>query len=170
MLAGDTRKRNYTNDADPESQLWRSQKALGFNCLNPPENQFPFRKAEPTVYRNFLPDKNFLDANCTWGLRLELFFPSCWNGKDLNPEDHKSHVAYPAQINDGECPKGFKTRIPTLLYETIWDTAAFNGTAGQFVLGNGDPTGMSAPTTQLPTFMLTCHRVRLSRRLHDRLG
>ena len=29
-------------------------------------------------------------------LRLDVFFPSCWNGVDLDSTDHASHVAYPA--------------------------------------------------------------------------
>ncbi|MCJ8191094.1 DUF1996 domain-containing protein [Sphingomicrobium aestuariivivum] len=28
-------------------------------------------------------------------LRFDLFFPSCWNGTDLDSADHKSHLAYP---------------------------------------------------------------------------
>ena len=32
-------------------------------------------------------------------LRMDIFFPNCWNGVDLDSEDHKSHMAYP--INDG---------------------------------------------------------------------
>lgn len=32
-------------------------------------------------------------------LRMDIFFPSCWNGTDLDSSDHKSHMAYP--INNG---------------------------------------------------------------------
>lgn len=32
-------------------------------------------------------------------LRMDIFFPSCWNGIDLDSQDHKSHMAYP--INQG---------------------------------------------------------------------
>jgi hypothetical protein len=32
-------------------------------------------------------------------VRLDIFFPSCWNGVDLDSADHKSHMAYP--INSG---------------------------------------------------------------------
>ncbi|QSX31984.1 DUF1996 domain-containing protein [Shewanella cyperi] len=32
-------------------------------------------------------------------LRMDIFFPSCWNGVDLDSYDHKSHLAYP--INTG---------------------------------------------------------------------
>ena len=28
-------------------------------------------------------------------VRLDIFFPSCWNGVDLDSDDHKSHMAYP---------------------------------------------------------------------------
>lgn len=26
-------------------------------------------------------------------MRAQTFFPSCWNGKDLDSEDHKGHVS-----------------------------------------------------------------------------
>ena len=32
-------------------------------------------------------------------LRMDIFFPSCWNGTDLDSFDHKSHLAYP--VNNG---------------------------------------------------------------------
>jgi len=32
-------------------------------------------------------------------LRMDIFFPSCWNGVDLDSADHKSHMAYP--VNNG---------------------------------------------------------------------
>ncbi|KAK7510427.1 hypothetical protein IWZ03DRAFT_77820 [Phyllosticta citriasiana] len=146
MLAGDPLQRNFTGLAVPDpAKPWTGKdvtqsalrlKALGFNCLhysvNPPEG---------TLYRHFLPDKDFLDENCSDGLRLELMFPSCWNGKDLDSDDHKSHVAYPDQVITGDCPSGYETRLVSLLYEVIWNTQAFKGVDGQFVLSNGDPTG-----------------------------
>lgn len=50
-------------------------------------------------------------------------------------------MAYPSEVMTGDCPSGFPIRLPSLFYETIWNTAAFIGQAGQFVLANGDPTG-----------------------------
>ncbi|WP_448566130.1 DUF1996 domain-containing protein [Thalassotalea ganghwensis] len=32
-------------------------------------------------------------------VRMDIFFPSCWNGVDLDSSDHKSHMAYP--VNNG---------------------------------------------------------------------
>ncbi|KAI1843964.1 hypothetical protein JX266_009830 [Neoarthrinium moseri] len=149
MIAGDTNRRNYTlgdvSQPDPGQSSWESlgqttqdaleQRALGFNCLNYNKD------AEASLYRHFMPDKAYLDANCPDGLRLELAFPSCWNGKDLDSTNHRSHMAYPDLVQDGACPEGFETRLVTLFYETIWNTAAFASSDGYFVMANGDPTG-----------------------------
>lgn len=54
-------------------------------------------------------------------VRLDIFFPSCWNGTDLDSLDHKSHMSYP--INDGgplgtHCPDSHPVAIvrPTYHY------------------------------------------------------
>ena len=146
MLAGDTLQRNFTlSFPDREKSTWTSHpeettqknlalKALGFNCLN------YGRQPEASMYRHFMPDKEYLDENCPDGIRAELFFPSCWNGETDSP-NHQDHVAYPDLVNGGSCPKGFERRLPSLFYETIWDTNKFKGKKGQFVWSNGDPTG-----------------------------
>lgn len=145
MLAGDTNLRNFSLPVpDPPKSTWSEddstqfalgQKALGFNCLNYQG------AAEGFLARHTLPDKKFMDQHCTNGLRLEIAFPSCWNGKDLDSKDHRSHVAYPNLVEDGTCPEGFKTRLVTLFYETIWEVADFKDDDGYFALANGDPTG-----------------------------
>jgi hypothetical protein len=146
MIAGDTNQRNFTYPVPdlPKSswtgeyatQAFLRQAAIGFNCLN-----YDINPPEGTLYRHFLPDKAYLDANCKDGVRFELMFPSCWNGVDATSHDKKSHVAYPSQVMTGDCPEGFPERLPSLLYETIWDTNAFKGQAGHFMIANGDPTG-----------------------------
>lgn len=147
MIAGDTNQRNFSYPVpDIQKSLWNvapyntqsflRQAAVGFNCLNYAITP------EGSLYRHFLPDKAYLDAHCTDGVRLELMFPSCWNGVDITSHDKKSHVAYPSQVMTGECPTGFHERLPSLFYETIWNTNAFAGQAGTFMLANGDPTGM----------------------------
>lgn len=32
-------------------------------------------------------------------VRMDIFFPSCWNGVDLDSSNHKSHMAYPLDSN-----------------------------------------------------------------------
>ncbi|KAK3351434.1 hypothetical protein B0H65DRAFT_117959 [Neurospora tetraspora] len=149
MIAGDTNRRNYTvgnvQDADPQKSDWASlgqtsqtdltQRAIGFNCLN------YGKQPEGTLYRHYMPDKDYLDANCADGIRAEMMFPSCWNGKDLDSDNHRSHLAYPDLVMSGNCPKGFETKVPSLMYETIWATNNFIGQPGQFVWANGDIQG-----------------------------
>ena len=147
MITGDVNRRNFSLEVpDPPKSNWQGvdleqpsleQKAVGFNCLNYNVNP------EPSLYRHTLPDKSYMDANCLSGMRLEMMFPSCWNGKDVDSANHKDHVAFPDQVMTGSCPEGFETRLPSLFYETIYDTYAFKDKAGQFVLSTGDPVGTS---------------------------
>jgi hypothetical protein len=56
-------------------------------------------------------------------LRLDLFFPSCWDGKNLDSSDHQSHMAYPlaaaqAGSNRGQlvCPTSHPVALPRVSY------------------------------------------------------
>lgn len=151
MLAGSTERRAYTmgdpTQPDPPTYDWATmgqttqsdlaERALGFNCLNYGGD------AEASLFRHYLPTKDYLEANCKDGIRLEIMFPSCWDGKNLDSLDHKSHMAYPDLVGDGNCPKTHPVRLVTLFYEVIWATKSdrFTGRPGQFVISNGDPTG-----------------------------
>ncbi|CAM1508016.1 Fc.00g048640.m01.CDS01 [Cosmosporella sp. VM-42] len=150
MISGTNSRRTYTagdpSKPDPEKSLWASldevgqdtlaQRALGFNCLNYD------RDPEGTLYRHYMPDKQYLDANCKDGLRFEIMFPSCWKGGDaVDSDNHKDHVAFPDLVMTGTCPEDYPVRLPSLMYEVIWNTAAFSDRNGQFVLANGDTTG-----------------------------
>ena len=146
-----------------ESQASLAQRALGFNCMNYFQGVTP----EPTLARHSFPDKSFLDAHCSDGLRLELMFPSCWNGQNDSP-DHKSHVAFPDSVMSGNCPEGYDRRLPSLMYETIVATDHFKGKNGKFVLANGDPTG---GFSMLPSKSMTNGtRLWLPRRFYCRMG
>lgn len=151
MIAGDTHRRNYTvgdssyEDPDPAKSLWfllgqttqadLAQRALGFNCLD------YSKTAEGSLYRHFLPSKDYIDAYCPDGIRFELMFPSCWDGVNLDSDDHKSHVAYPNLVIDGTCPDEFPVRLPGLFYETIYDMGAYGDRDGFFAMTNADPLG-----------------------------
>lgn len=130
--------RTNPNSAGPwpnESQEQLAERAIGFNCLNYKATP------EPSRGRHSLPSKDWLDAHCPDGLRLELLFPSCWNGELDGGKEHNTHVAFPTTLMGGDCPKGYDRRLPILFYETIVAIQDFKGKAGQFVLANGDPTG-----------------------------
>lgn len=173
MLAGSRNLRNFTGPVpdtpwytwtgNQSTQFALGQKAVGFNCLNYQTTP------EPSLYRHFMPPKDYIDANCANGVRAELMLPSCWNGIDLDSPDHKSHVAYPQYIQSGVCPDGFPYKMPGLFFETIWNTWAFKGVDGEFVWSHGDPTGESAEIwiTWTP---LILPRIRISWRLYDGVG
>ena len=94
---------------------------------------------------------------------------SCWDGKNLDSPDHKvdltvhaflnltsklqSHMAFaegPVNPNlgiiahNGTCPASHPVRVPTILYETYWNTTVFKDMwpadgSQPFVLSMGDP-------------------------------
>jgi hypothetical protein len=174
MIAGNTNQRNFTypvpdiqkslwNVAPYNTQAFLEQAAIGFNCLD------YSKTPEGSLYRHFLPDKAYLDANCVDGVRFELMFPSCWDGVNPTSADQKSHVAYPSEVMTGDCPKGFPIRLPSLFYETIWNTYEFIGQSGQFVISNGDPTGSCSPPFPSTIANQPC-RLWIPWRLYDGLG
>jgi hypothetical protein len=124
MLAGDASLRNYTNTS-------LAQQAISYACLGLPIG------GPETPY--------FPKQNCPWGIRSQVFFPSCWDGVNLDSPDHKSHMAYPSLMNNGVCPSSHPYRFLSLFYEVIWNTNDFKdqwyGDEQPFVWAMGDQTG-----------------------------
>ncbi|KAL1858878.1 hypothetical protein VTK73DRAFT_7748 [Phialemonium thermophilum] len=88
---------------------------------------------------------------CGGGWRVTITFPSCWDGKNTDSPDHKSHVAYPATgtfESGGACPATHPVKIPQVMYETMYDSRAFNDKSlwpengeNPFYWSMGDNTG-----------------------------
>ncbi|TPX11108.1 uncharacterized protein E0L32_007969 [Thyridium curvatum] len=88
---------------------------------------------------------------CGGGIRSTITFPTCWDGKNVDSPDHKSHVAYPSTgtfESTGECPPTHPVRLPQVMYEVMWDTTPFNDPdlwpedgSQPFVYSMGDATG-----------------------------
>jgi hypothetical protein len=91
---------------------------------------------------------------CPGGIRSNILFKTCWDGKNLDTPNHMDHVAYPTTgpanflANPGACPASHPVRIPQLMYEVVWDTTQFNDKAlwpkdgsQPFYLSMGDNTG-----------------------------
>jgi hypothetical protein len=47
--------------------------------------------------------------------------PQCWNGKDLDSEDHKSHMSYPV---NGGCPSSHPVAIPEITFNIYYEVPA----------------------------------------------
>jgi hypothetical protein len=85
------------------------------------------------------PSKDFV--NCPAGTMLESYldFPQCWNGRDLDSADHKSHMAYPV---NGDCPSTHPVPVPklrqVLRYPVTGDPARFRLASGAGFTMHGD--------------------------------
>jgi len=75
-------------------------------------------------------------------MRAEVYFPSCWDGVNLDSPDHKSHVAYPAigDFNGGVCPESHPVALISIFFEFFYDTSPYTD-IDKFAFANGDPTG-----------------------------
>ncbi|MYU48029.1 DUF1996 domain-containing protein, partial [Streptomyces sp. SID7803] len=72
-------------------------------------------------------------VNCPAGAMLESYldFPQCWNGRDLDSADHKSHMSYPV---NGECPSTHPVPVPKLRQVLRYPV---NGDPSRFRLASG---------------------------------
>lgn len=91
-------------------------------------------------------DINFPDINmCQDGIRLQVFFPQCWDGVNLDSPDHTSHMAYPVDTYDGgHCPESHPVHTVAIFYEQVVPVSNFNYWGqGAYVISTGDPTGLT---------------------------
>ncbi|OTA65053.1 hypothetical protein K449DRAFT_411067 [Hypoxylon sp. EC38] len=126
MLVGDAMLRTSQNQ----------QKQLCHRCFTN-VNQSPFGGApcaDPQMDTAALPNKQ-----CAGGIRATITFPTCWDGKNLDTADHKSHVAYPQGGSfemSSPCPASHPVRLPQVMYEVMWDDGS-----QPFVYSMNDSTG-----------------------------
>lgn len=72
---------------------------------------------------------SFPKKPCPEGILTTIFFPPCWDGKNLDSPDHFSHVSFPASgkyDGGGACPASHPVKVPQVVLETRWDTREFN--------------------------------------------
>ncbi|KAF2742138.1 hypothetical protein M011DRAFT_293771 [Sporormia fimetaria CBS 119925] len=65
---------------------------------------------------------------CPKGIRATIIFPSCWDGKNLDSPDHRSHVAYSnaGGLGTPRCPSSHPVAIPQVMYEVMYDTGRYS--------------------------------------------
>jgi len=92
----------------------------------------------------------FPKRRCKEGIMTSLRFPTCWDGKNLDSPDHRSHMSYPETgtfESSGPCPATHPVRTAQVMYEVVWDTKPFNDLewpsdgSNPFVWSFGDATG-----------------------------
>lgn len=98
--------RNMTNLAEPQTG------AIQFACDGPGAEA-------QTHYSNFETAQAGCPVGNRIGVRIEA--PDCWDGKNLDSPDHRSHMAY---SNYGPCPKSHPYVIPTFTMGAWFTQAA----------------------------------------------
>jgi Domain of unknown function (DUF1996) len=60
--------------------------------------------------------------NCRPGdyLQSNILFPQCWDGRNLDSPDHKSHMAYPGGSWGWQCPTSHPVGIPEISLNIYW--------------------------------------------------
>ncbi|KAK3685355.1 hypothetical protein B0T22DRAFT_482332 [Podospora appendiculata] len=113
---------------------------ITYTCLQTPGTRFP-------------ETMNFPTKPCPAGIMANVRFPTCWDGQNLDSPDHMSHMSYPESgtfESGGPCPASHPVRVPQLMYETIWNTSAWNNkedwpeTGQPFVWSMNDTTGFGS--------------------------
>ena len=98
MLAGDANARSP-----------QPNKVVHFNCLDSPNG-------------GHVTGDSATIPTCPQGTYLSAMveFPGCWDGRNLDSADHRSHMAYAA---NGACPASHPVRLPSLRLRIRWKTA-----------------------------------------------
>jgi hypothetical protein len=79
-----------------------------YNCLRFPNGG---QVTKPSASIPTCPGGSYLSAKIT--------FPGCWDGKNLDSSDHKSHMAYPVR---GACPVSHPVGLPSVGIRVRWKT------------------------------------------------
>jgi hypothetical protein len=69
-------------------------------------------------------------------LRVYLTFPACWDGKNLDTADHRSHMSF-GLPNNGGCPADHPYIIPEIAIQAFYTTDA-NFVAGKWRLSSDE--------------------------------
>lgn len=132
MISGDPFRREYV-DGDPDSA------AITYVCLDYDNDH--------SGDADWAERNSFFNHNCPNGMRAQVFFRSCWDGVNLDSNDHKSHMAWPSGgVDGGDCPSTHPVRLVSLFYEFIYNVQdfPFNGAGNvTWVFATGDTTGYS---------------------------
>lgn len=87
-----------------------------------------------------------IPANCPAGqdLSMNLIFPQCWDGVNLDSPNHKSHMAHP---RDGRCPTSHPIALPEITYNVNYSmpdaTASTHWRLSSDMYGTDKPGGFS---------------------------
>ena len=86
-----------------------------------------------------------IPTNCVPGaddMRMEIPFPQCWDGVNLDSPDHKSHMSYPIQFWTGDpnrqyrCPASHPVVLPEITFIVEYNVPATAAAMGKWRLAS----------------------------------
>lgn len=109
--------------------------------------------AVPGIYHNIT---EVVQAGCPVGTHLKISIapPTCWDGKNLDVPDHRSHVVYAdglfvASAGERACPLDHPYYLPNLAYQWYFTTNA-TFVAGDWRLASDDQMSKMMGKTVIP--------------------
>ncbi|KAF9552842.1 hypothetical protein CPC08DRAFT_767996 [Agrocybe pediades] len=142
MISGSPTRRSRKFTPGEGSQAELAERAVEWECLR-------YTTDYATGYNNMNGGPGFPNTDCEAGLNARIHMPACWDGVNLDSEDHTSHTTYLSDLDNGACPDTHHVPLMKLLYEVTWDVHSFasrwdsSKDAWPFAYSTGDPTGFS---------------------------
>lgn len=118
--------------------------AMGFDCMTRGvDNQVSLTGVQHTIADIVATGK------CPAGSWLRSFvrFPACWDGKNIDTPDHRSHMAY-GLANGGGCPSDHPYIVPEIAISAFFTTDA-NFVAGKWHLSSDEMMPGTVPGSTL---------------------
>ncbi|KAF8652283.1 hypothetical protein AX16_004472 [Volvariella volvacea WC 439] len=137
MISGNPAARSRKLPDSDKSQAGLAEQAIFWACLR-------YTTPYPEYHGHGWPT-----TDCEAGFNARVHMPACWDGINVDSPDHRSHVAYLSQLDQGTCPPSHPVTLMKMFYEITWDVHAFanrwNPAVDRwpFVYATGDPTGYS---------------------------
>ncbi|KAL9028286.1 MAG: hypothetical protein Q9196_003323 [Gyalolechia fulgens] len=121
MVSGDKAARSYHQNALIPGSNRPIADRVSFACLDGTAN-----KEQPGMVK----------TDCKDGLRTQVHFQSCWNGKDLYKSDN-SHVEYMSDLDNGKCPPTHPVAMIHIFFEVLYGVNDIKQDGGKFVFSQG---------------------------------
>jgi hypothetical protein len=130
-----------TMSGGPTDTSSRDYWAMGFDC-----NSKPVGGESYTGVKHSIPEI-IATGKCPAGawLRVFLAFPQCWDGKNLDTPDHRSHIVMPPQAI---CPGTHPYRVPEIAIQAFFSVDD-NFFAGKWRLASDEMMPGTVPGSTL---------------------
>jgi hypothetical protein len=132
-----------TMTGGPTGEGTREYWSMSYGCWGSADGKVAVPQAAQARFHTIA---DIVKAGCPVGARLHvgLDAPTCWNGRDLDTADHRSHMVYAPDGTDKGmgyvCPADHPYLMPTISYQWLY-TVDENFVAGKWALASDAQMG-----------------------------